>query len=212
MAEAAEAKQAAEPAPAPAPGAAESKGDTAESNAEGVVEQQAGKQEEGVVDSHPKLPADFFYAKKSVQLPLLPLELPRANAALQGLMGFDFGKMNNITAIGESTVLSAAGNVVQMLGACIGCVVLCVVLYCTAAHPQRTASCLSLTPPCCAVCLLADIITGKVRYLYGNDGRGIGAIAVHPTKPLFAVAEKGDNPNVCVHVAWVWCPALLFHA
>jgi hypothetical protein len=38
-----------------------------------------------------------------------------------------------------------------------------------------------------------------VRYLFGHDGRGIGAVDVDGTRTHIAVAEKGDSPNVYVY-------------
>eukprot|EP01029_Cantina_marsupialis_P010013 TRINITY_DN2297_c1_g1_i1.p1 TRINITY_DN2297_c1_g1~~TRINITY_DN2297_c1_g1_i1.p1 ORF type:complete len:1707 (+),score=573.01 TRINITY_DN2297_c1_g1_i1:171-5291(+) len=35
--------------------------------------------------------------------------------------------------------------------------------------------------------------------IFGRDGGGIGAICVHPSKKLFAVAERGVNPNIYVY-------------
>lgn len=46
---------------------------------------------------------------------------------------------------------------------------------------------------------LLDIATGQQKYLHGLDGRGIGAIALHPSRKYFAVGEKGDAPNVYVY-------------
>ena len=38
-----------------------------------------------------------------------------------------------------------------------------------------------------------------VHTLPGLDGRGIGAVAVHPSKEFFAVGEKGENPNIYIY-------------
>ncbi|KAJ1620190.1 WD40-repeat-containing domain protein [Pavlovales sp. CCMP2436] len=46
---------------------------------------------------------------------------------------------------------------------------------------------------------LFDIATGQQIYLHGLDGRGIGAVAVHPSRKYFAVGEKGDAPNIYVY-------------
>ena len=45
----------------------------------------------------------------------------------------------------------------------------------------------------------ADLKDRKARYLYGHDGRGIGAVSVHPAGTYFAVAEKGNSPNVYIY-------------
>jgi cilia- and flagella-associated protein 44 len=49
--------------------------------------------------------------------------------------------------------------------------------------------------------ILFDILTGARTYALGRDGGGIGAIAVHPTQPLLAVAEqcKLRAPNVYIY-------------
>ncbi|KAG8464582.1 hypothetical protein KFE25_009950 [Diacronema lutheri] len=46
---------------------------------------------------------------------------------------------------------------------------------------------------------LYDIVTGQQKYLHGLDGRGIGAVTVHPSRKFFAVGEKGETPNVYVY-------------
>jgi len=71
--------------------------------------------------AHAELPADFFYSKSSVLVPRLPLELPRDNAALSHLFGFDFQKFNNVKLLGNDTILSAAGNVVLLYSALLSC-------------------------------------------------------------------------------------------
>jgi hypothetical protein len=48
-------------------------------------------------------------------------------------------------------------------------------------------------------CLRADIDSGEMQWIFGRDGRGIGALAVHPDRTYFAVGEKGDSPNVYIH-------------
>ncbi|XP_030622994.1 cilia- and flagella-associated protein 44 [Chanos chanos] len=44
-----------------------------------------------------------------------------------------------------------------------------------------------------------DIKTKEQRYLRSCSGGGIGAIMAHPSKRYFAVAEKGDQPNVIIY-------------
>eukprot|EP00698_Gefionella_okellyi_P015023 TRINITY_DN4206_c0_g1_i1.p2 TRINITY_DN4206_c0_g1~~TRINITY_DN4206_c0_g1_i1.p2 ORF type:complete len:1598 (+),score=505.86 TRINITY_DN4206_c0_g1_i1:63-4856(+) len=39
----------------------------------------------------------------------------------------------------------------------------------------------------------------STRYVSGWDGGGIGAIAVHPSNKYFAVAEKGQSPNIYIY-------------
>ncbi len=48
---------------------------------------------------------------------------------------------------------------------------------------------------------VADLASAElsVRFLFGHDGRGIGALDVHPTRAYIAVAEKGDSPNVYIY-------------
>ncbi|XP_028274026.1 cilia- and flagella-associated protein 44 [Parambassis ranga] len=47
--------------------------------------------------------------------------------------------------------------------------------------------------------VLLDISTKEQRYLRSCSGGGIGSIAVHPSKEHFAVAEKGNQPNIIVY-------------
>ena len=51
----------------------------------------------------------------------------------------------------------------------------------------------------CLHYVFPDLATGEVSWIFGRDGRGIGAIAVHPSRKYFAVGEKGDSPNVYIH-------------
>jgi hypothetical protein len=37
------------------------------------------------------------------------------------------------------------------------------------------------------------------EYIFGVEGRGIGALTVNPSKTLFVVAEKGAWPRVFIH-------------
>lgn len=41
--------------------------------------------------------------------------------------------------------------------------------------------------------------TKEQKILYSKDKGGIGAIAVHPSKQYFAVAEKGIWPNIYIY-------------
>jgi WD40 repeat protein len=41
--------------------------------------------------------------------------------------------------------------------------------------------------------------TQQKRIFYSKNGGGIGAIAVHPSKNYFAVAEKGNWPNIFIY-------------
>ena len=43
-----------------------------------------------------------------------------------------------------------------------------------------------------------NVDTKACTVLQGRDGGGIGAIAVHPSKTFFAVAEKGVSPNIYI--------------
>ncbi|XP_068191514.1 cilia- and flagella-associated protein 44-like [Antennarius striatus] len=47
--------------------------------------------------------------------------------------------------------------------------------------------------------VLLDLSTRKQRYLRSCRGGGIGSVAVHPTKKYFAVAEKGNHPDIIVY-------------
>ncbi len=39
--------------------------------------------------------------------------------------------------------------------------------------------------------VLFNTIDKKRQYIFGNDGQGVGCVEVHPSKTMFAVAEKG---------------------
>ncbi|XP_019642802.1 PREDICTED: cilia- and flagella-associated protein 44-like isoform X3 [Branchiostoma belcheri] len=41
--------------------------------------------------------------------------------------------------------------------------------------------------------------TGEQKYLHSTSGRGVGALTVHPSQKYFAVAEKGDQPNINIY-------------
>ncbi|XP_021372219.1 cilia- and flagella-associated protein 44-like isoform X2 [Mizuhopecten yessoensis] len=43
---------------------------------------------------------------------------------------------------------------------------------------------------------LVDLQTREHKYLRSTSGGGIGALTVHPSKKFFAVAEKGQSPNI----------------
>ncbi|KAM4720112.1 cilia- and flagella-associated protein 44 isoform 2-T2 [Anableps anableps] len=47
--------------------------------------------------------------------------------------------------------------------------------------------------------VLLDIPTKQQRYLRSCSGEGIGAIAVHPARGFFTVAEKGNHPNIIIY-------------
>eukprot|EP00743_Colponemidia_sp_Colp-15_P005137 GILK01005528.1.p1 GENE.GILK01005528.1~~GILK01005528.1.p1 ORF type:complete len:1787 (-),score=532.29 GILK01005528.1:93-5426(-) len=48
------------------------------------------------------------------------------------------------------------------------------------------------------VCLL-DVDSMQQTYVTGMDGGGVSAVAVHPSRSCFAVAEKGLQPNIYVY-------------
>ncbi|XP_012720586.2 cilia- and flagella-associated protein 44 [Fundulus heteroclitus] len=47
--------------------------------------------------------------------------------------------------------------------------------------------------------VLLDVPTKQQRYLRSCSGEGIGAIAVHPAKEFFSVAEKGNHPSIIIY-------------
>ncbi|XP_065821986.1 cilia- and flagella-associated protein 44 isoform X2 [Labrus bergylta] len=47
--------------------------------------------------------------------------------------------------------------------------------------------------------VLLDVSTKEQKYLRSCSGGGIGSIAAHPSKEYFAVAEKGNHPNIIVY-------------
>ncbi|XP_047247740.1 cilia- and flagella-associated protein 44-like isoform X2 [Girardinichthys multiradiatus] len=47
--------------------------------------------------------------------------------------------------------------------------------------------------------VLLDVSTKQQRYLRSCSGGGIGALAVHPTREFFTVAEKGNHPIIVVY-------------
>lgn len=44
-----------------------------------------------------------------------------------------------------------------------------------------------------------DIVSNEKRIFHGSDIDGVGAIAVHPSFKYFAVAEKGNFPNIYIY-------------
>jgi cilia- and flagella-associated protein 44 len=44
-----------------------------------------------------------------------------------------------------------------------------------------------------------DMMEKTRKVLFGKDTDGIGSIAVHPSRKYFAVAEKGNNPNIYIY-------------
>uniref|UniRef100_A0A3P9K0M3 Uncharacterized protein n=1 Tax=Oryzias latipes TaxID=8090 RepID=A0A3P9K0M3_ORYLA len=47
--------------------------------------------------------------------------------------------------------------------------------------------------------VLLDVHAQEQRFLRSSSGGGIGAIAVHPSREFFAVAEKGASPDIIVY-------------
>lgn len=54
---------------------------------------------------------------------------------------------------------------------------------------------------CGSTVVILDTATSEQQYLWGKDQGGIGAVAVHPSRELFAVAEKCSTraPNVYLY-------------
>ena len=46
---------------------------------------------------------------------------------------------------------------------------------------------------------ILDVNTGQKQIFHSRDTDGIGSIAVHPNKKYFAVAEKGNLPNIYIY-------------
>jgi WD40 repeat protein len=46
---------------------------------------------------------------------------------------------------------------------------------------------------------ILNIQTGERRIFHGKDTDGVGSISVHPSKKYFAVAEKGEYPNIYIY-------------
>lgn len=46
---------------------------------------------------------------------------------------------------------------------------------------------------------ITNMETMEKKVVLGRNSLGVGAIAVHPNKPLFAVAEKGVDPNILIY-------------
>ncbi|XP_052805423.1 cilia- and flagella-associated protein 44-like isoform X2 [Mya arenaria] len=55
--------------------------------------------------------------------------------------------------------------------------------------------------------LILDLNSKEQKFIRSTSGGGIGAIAVHPSRKFFAVAEKGSSPNINV---FEW-PTLKLH-
>jgi hypothetical protein len=49
--------------------------------------------------------------------------------------------------------------------------------------------------------LILDITTMSQRFFATVSGRGVGCVAVHPNRTVFAVGEKGDHPFIVMYVA-----------
>lgn len=47
--------------------------------------------------------------------------------------------------------------------------------------------------------VILEVATMKRRVIFGLDGGGIGSFAVHPTRTLVAVGEKGSSPNIYIY-------------
>ncbi|OCT93590.1 cilia- and flagella-associated protein 44 [Xenopus laevis] len=48
-------------------------------------------------------------------------------------------------------------------------------------------------------CIILSVKTQEQRYVRSSSGAGIGAVTVHPSKEYFAVAEKGNMPNIIIY-------------
>uniref|UniRef100_A0A803J8E9 Cilia- and flagella-associated protein 44 n=1 Tax=Xenopus tropicalis TaxID=8364 RepID=A0A803J8E9_XENTR len=48
-------------------------------------------------------------------------------------------------------------------------------------------------------CVILSVKTQEQRYVRSSSGAGIGAVTVHPRKAYFAVAEKGNAPNIIIY-------------
>jgi WD40 repeat protein len=44
-----------------------------------------------------------------------------------------------------------------------------------------------------------NLATEERKIFHANDEDGVGAIAVHPKRTHFAIAEKGEKPNVYIY-------------
>ncbi|XP_071995060.1 cilia- and flagella-associated protein 44 isoform X2 [Engystomops pustulosus] len=49
------------------------------------------------------------------------------------------------------------------------------------------------------VAIILGLKTQEQQYLRSSSGQGIGAVAVHPSRHYFAVAEKGHKPNILLY-------------
>ncbi|XP_066455410.1 cilia- and flagella-associated protein 44 isoform X2 [Eleutherodactylus coqui] len=50
-----------------------------------------------------------------------------------------------------------------------------------------------------AMVIILGLKTHEQQYLRSSSGQGIGAVAVHPNRSYFAVAEKGHKPNIILY-------------
>ncbi|XP_040277654.1 cilia- and flagella-associated protein 44, partial [Bufo bufo] len=50
-----------------------------------------------------------------------------------------------------------------------------------------------------AMVIILGLKTQEQQYLRSSSGQGIGAVAVHPSRSYFAVAEKGHKPNIILY-------------
>ncbi|KAM4701823.1 cilia- and flagella-associated protein 44 [Discoglossus pictus] len=48
-------------------------------------------------------------------------------------------------------------------------------------------------------CVILKVKTQEQIYLRSSSGAGIGAVTVHPTRNYFAVAEKGNKPDIIIY-------------
>ena len=46
---------------------------------------------------------------------------------------------------------------------------------------------------------ILNIDTSECEIFHSKDSDGIGSIAVHPSRKYFAIAEKGDHPNIYIY-------------
>ncbi|KAG8430441.1 hypothetical protein GDO86_020595 [Hymenochirus boettgeri] len=49
------------------------------------------------------------------------------------------------------------------------------------------------------MCVILSVKSQEQRYIRSSSGAGIGAVTVHPRRTHFAVAEKGDKPNILIY-------------
>jgi WD40 repeat protein len=115
------------------------------------------------------------YAESALSRPLLPRELRRDNAAPQTVLGASFSRRNNIHVLGGgSHIAMIAAGLVAVFGTFQR-------LWLPRLRP--------LDPPLHDV-PFADTKTWKPVFIPSHDGRGVGALAAHPTGRMLAVADK----------------------